>query len=70
MVRSKRWGAEQDTKLSDLVWAGEIDPNKSTPDYLFEVMQAFFPTFVSEGRTGQVTAVQRLQRKFSRILLD
>ncbi len=67
---SKHWGAEQDKQLSDLVWSGEINPNNSTPDYCFEVTLAFFPTFIGEGRTRRATAVQRLQRKFSRLLLD
>ena len=70
MVRSKRWGGEQDALFSRLVSTGDINPSLNEPDYCFTVTQTFFPEFVGQGQTGRATAIQRMQRKFRRIQLD
>jgi hypothetical protein len=63
-----RWAQAEDNLLRQLIRSGTVNPANLEPDYLFQVTQDHFPAFVGEGATGRSTAIQRLRRKFRRIL--
>jgi len=61
---SGNWGVQQDKKLGDLLCTNEVNCQNRNGDYLFEVTEKYFPAFISAGKGGKNSAVQRLRGKF------
>ena len=62
-----RWTDEQDTLLRKLVARNIITYTNLEPNYLFEVTQEHFPSFVGTGPSARATAIQRLRKKFRQL---
>jgi len=67
---SGNWGVQQDKKLGKLLRTNQVDCQNRNGDYLFEVTEKYFPAFISAGKGGKNSAVQRLQGKFIRFEQD
>jgi hypothetical protein len=67
---SGNWGVQQDKKLGDLLRTNQVDCRNKNGDYLFEVTEKYFPAFISAGKGGKNSAVQRLRGKFIRFEQD
>ena len=61
------WADKQDHLLWKLVRRNEITYQNLEPNYLFKVMQTFFPDYIGEGTSAQNTAIQRLRKKFRQL---
>ena len=57
---SGNWGPQQDKELGD----NQVDYRNRNGDYLFQVTEKYFPAFISAGKSGKNSAVQRMRGKF------
>ena len=64
------WGAQQDKELGDLLRTNQVNYRDRSENYLFEVTERFFPAFISSGRNGRNSAIQRMRQKFIRYEQD
>ena len=58
------WGAQQDKEVGDLIRTNQVNYRNRSANYLFEVTKRFFPAFISSGRNGRNSAIQRMRQKF------
>jgi len=74
MPSSKRssgnWGPKEDKLLGDLLRSNQVNYRDRSADYLFSVMEEYFPNFISSGPNGRSSAVTRLRNKFLRFEQD
>jgi hypothetical protein len=62
-----RWSSQEDRELRELVRKNIVNYSNLEPNYLFEVTQEHFPSFIGTGPAAQSTAIQRLLKKFRRL---
>ena len=59
-----KWTQLQDKELGDLLRSNTVNYKDRTAEYLFEVTQDHFPSFISPGASGRNSAIQRMRGKF------
>jgi hypothetical protein len=61
---SGNWGPQQDKELGNLLCTNQVDYRNRNGDYLFKVTEKYFSAFITPGKGGKNSAVQRMQGKF------
>ena len=59
-----KWTQLQDKELGELLQSNTVNYKDGTAEYLFEVTQDHFPSFISPGASGRNSAIQRMRGKF------
>ena len=67
---SGNWSPQQDKELGDLLRSNQVDYRNRNGDYLFEVTEKYFPAFITPGKAGKNSAIQRMRGKFVRYEQD
>ncbi len=55
---------QQETELQELIRSNVVDYRNRNPDYLFQITEEHFPTYISQGASGRNAAIQRMRGKF------
>ncbi len=63
-----RWSNKQDLFLCKLVKMNIVNYTNLKPNYLFDITQEHFPTFIGQGPTACSTAIQRLRKKLHQLI--
>ena len=67
---SGSWSIKQEEALQDLIQNNIVDYRNRNPDYLFQITEEHFPTYITPGTTGRNAAIQRMRGKFIKYETD